>query len=311
MLILDKSQQHGQLLNPGHLTQDLAAVCSALKIDQIEKLKIKDMVEKKKRMLQLRFDFTPKMAPIIHPKEIMRQAKEIWLEKEPRRARSVMARKQAALIYVLSTLSMRRWVDVCRLQWTDITWVEKEHGRFLLIKMRISKSNVGEKVEEVTLAEQLQNWACPIKLLARFWLMMNRPTEGFIFQCLNRWERGQCEGHRNQFCEGYEKGDVTMTTLNRYAVKKKWEQVPTKHTGRRTGIAITSMHDIPRERILETAGWVSSTDMLRHYTAASQAVRKDGIAALYATELQKREPFKKFDQLFIPEKPAPRGSVTI
>ena len=293
------------------MVQLLAAVCSALKIDPIQKLQIKEQIEKKKRLLQLQFDFTPKMAPIIHPKEIMRQAKELWLEKLPAKARSVMARKQAALIYVLTTLSMRRWIDVCRLQWTDITWVEKEHGRFLLVKMRISKSNSGEKIEEVTLAEQLQNWACPIKLLARYWHMVGKPDRGFIFQCLNRWQNGACNGHRHQRCEGYEQGDVTITTLKRYAEKKGWESIPTKHTGRRTGIATTSMHDIPKERILETAGWVSTTDMLRHYTAASQAVRKDGIAALYATELQKERPFEKFDQLFIPENSAPRGSVTI
>ena len=306
-----KSETNGQLLSPNQLTQFLAAVCSALDIDQIKKLKIKGQIEKKKRMLQLSFDFTPKMAPIIHPKVIMEQVKELWLEKTPSRPRSILARKQAALIYALSTLSMRRWVDVCRLQWTDITWVEKDHGRFLLIKMRISKSNAGEKVEEVTLAEQLQNWACPIKLLAKYWHLVGKPKNGFIFQCLNVWEHGMCKGHRKEVCQGYEVGDTTMAALTRHAQRKGWKEIPTKHTGRRTGIATTSMHDMPKERILETAGWVSGTDMLRHYTAASQAVRPDGIAALYAKELQKEKPFMKFDQLFIPEKSAPRGSVTI
>ena len=275
----------------------MVATFSALQVDHVLKLKVKHVIDQKKKALQLQFDFSPKMAPIIHPKIIMDQAKTIWTMDKPPGAEAIFARKQAALIYVFSALSMRRWIDVCRLRWTDIKWINKPHGRFLLIRVRISKSNAGEKIEEVTLAEQPSNWGCPIKLLVKFWQMQNEPRDGFIFPCPNVWKKGKCNGHRDTPCLGHETGNNSLAIVTRIGKDLKWEVIPTGHTGRRTGIAMASLYGISRERILEAAGWVSQTDMLRHYTAATQAIRKDGIAKLYASELEKDKPFAEFDQI--------------
>ena len=277
----------------------MLATISALEIGKIQKLQLKAKIEEKKRMLLLKYDFKPKMAPIINPKDVLEQVKQLWQETSPSNMKAVLVRKQAALIYLFTTLSARRWVDVCRLKWTDIQWVVKPHGCFILIRIHISKSNSGEKIEELTMAGQPTNWTCPIKLLARYWMMMNQPQEGFIFPCGKITRIGQCQGHRGRTCLGFETGDVTISALTRYAKKKKWPDVPTKHTGRRTGIAASSLHNIPRERILETTGWTQNSDMLRHYTAATQAVRADGIAQMYANELQQKQPFLKFDNLHI------------
>ena len=216
---------------------------------------------------------------------------------KPPGAKAIFLRKQAALIYVMTTLSMRRWIDICRLKWTDIKWVKKPHGNFLLIRIHISKSNNGEKIEEVTLAEQPNSWACPVKLMVKFWRMQNEPRKGFIFPCHNLIEGDQCAGHRGQMCLGYENGESTIRLINRIGAQFNWKTIPARHTGRRTGIAVCSLFEIPRQRILEAAGWTNNTDMLRHYTAATQAVREDGIANLYAKELQKEKPFKQFDQI--------------
>ena len=275
----------------------MVATFSALQVDHVLKLKVKHVIDQKKKALQLQFDFSPKMAPIIHPKIIMDQAKMVWLTEKPSSVEAIFARKQAALIYVLSALSMRRWIDICRLRWTDIKWINKPHGKFLLIRIRVSKSNAGEKIEEVTLAEQKSNWSCPIKLLVKFWRMQNEPREGFIFPCPNTWKKGRCDGHRNAVCLGHETGNNSLALVTRIGRDLKWKVTPTGHTGRRTGIAMASLYGIPRERILEAAGWVSQTDMLRHYTAATQAIRMDGIAKLYASELEKEEPFADFDQI--------------
>ena len=285
------------MLNPNQLTSTMVATFSALQVEHVMKLKVKHQINQKKKWLQLEFDFTPKMAPIIHPKEIMRQTKIVWFATKPPGAKAVFARKQTALIYILSVLSMRRWIDICRLKWTDIKWIRKPHGNFLLIRIHVSKSNTGEKIEEVTLCEQPKSWACPIKLLVKFWQMQNEPRSGFIFPCLNTIG-STCQGHRKKNCLGHEYGDSTMAMLTRIAKEQQWFPIPTKHTGRRTGIGMASLYNIPRQRILEATGWVNNTDMLRHYTAATQAVREDGIASLYAKELQKENPFAAFNQLY-------------
>ena len=286
------------MLNPKQLTITMVATFSALKVDHVLKLKVKHEIEAKKKELLLQFDFTPKMAPIIHPETIMQQAKTIWTMTDSMNPKKIIARKQAALIYVLSALSMRRWIDICRLKWTDVKWINKSHGRFLLIRIHVSKSNAGEKIEEVTLAEQPTNWGCPFKLLIRFWRMKNEPRSGFIFQCPNRFDKASCAGHRKMPCLGHETGDNSLMLVTRIAKELKWKNVPTRHTGRRTGIAMASLYGIPKERILEATGWVSQTDMLRHYTAATQSTREDGIANLYAKELEKDKPFEKFDQIY-------------
>ena len=276
----------------------MVATFSALQVEHTMKLKVKHHIMHTKKNLQLQFNFQPKMAPIIHPKTVMDQAKTIWFMRNPPGGKAIFARKQTALIYILSTLSMRRWIDICRLKWTDVKWVKKTHGSFLLIRVAVSKSNAGEKIEEVTVAEQPKNWACPIKLLIKFWQMQNEPRKGFIFPCLNTVDGKSCGGHRNRPCLGHETGDATMAILTRVAKKLNWNPVPTKHSGRRTGIALASLQNVPRERILEATGWVSNTDMLRHYTAATQSVREDSIAHMYAVELQKEKPFENFGQIF-------------
>ena len=281
------------------LSHSMNAIFSALNVDKIDRLQVKNYIDQKKRTLQLQLNFKPKMAPIIHPAEIMKQVKTIWNYKTPSNGKAILKRKQAALIYLMATLSMRRWIDICRLQWSDIKWVEKEHGRFLMIRMHVSKANTGEKMEEVTLAEQPSNWACPLKLLARFWYMQNQPQKGFIFRCLNQLNGKKCPGHRGKSCLGFEIGDATMAAITRIAKKENWKTTPSKHTARRTGVATTSLNNISRERILETAGWTSTTDMLRHYTAATQAVRPDGIANMFSRELQKKQPFENFHFLHL------------
>ena len=295
----ERSEEAGTMLNPMQLTRTMTATFTALEVNKIDRLQVKNFIDEKKRFLQLSLDFTPKMAPIIHPKTILDQVETIWKYKTPTTGKAVLKRKQAALIYLLATLSMRRWIDICRLRWTDIQWIDKDHGTFIMIRMHVSKANTGEKMEKVTVAAQPKNWACPIKLLARFWCMQNKPTEGFIFKCLNRLNGNQCPGHRGRFCQGFEVGDATMATITRIAKKEGWEVTPTKHTGRRTGVATTSLNNIPKERILETAGWTSTTDMLRHYTADTQAVRPDGIANMFAEELQKKQPFQTFKNLHL------------
>ena len=295
----ERSKKAGRLLNPQQLTRTMTATFSALQPDNVLKLKVKQKINLKKKQLQLQYDFKPKMAPIINPMEIRDQVKFIWMTKKPSNGKAIMMRKQAALIYALTTLSSRRWIDICRLKWTDIKWIEKGHGTFLLIRIHISKSNNGEKIEEVILAGQPNQWFCPIKLLARFWEMRNRPKDGFIFPCLNNWEDMTCSGHRKVACMGFQNGDAVKSQIDRIGRKQKWQTLPTKHTGRRTGIALASLNDFSRDRIMEMTGWVNSTDMLRHYTASTQMVRKDGIANMFAEEFRKKAPFKNFDSLII------------
>ena len=287
------------MLNPNQLSKTMTATFSALQPDHVVKLKVKRLIEDKKRRLQLKFDFKPKMAPIINPLQVMDQVKHIWFTQRPAGAKSIFLRKQAALIYALTTLSSRRWIDICRLQWTDIKWVEKDYGTFLLIRIHISKSNTGDKIEEVTLAQQSGQWACPIKLLARFWEMQNQPKKGFIFPCQNTWDGAKCDGHRKVPCLGHQNGDSVKAAINRIAKNNHWEVKPAKHTGRRTGIALASLNDVSRDRIIEMTGWCNDTNMLRHYTASTQAVRSDGMANMFADEFRKKKPFEKFDTLMV------------
>ena len=294
-----RSKKAGKMLNPNQLTQTMTASFSALQPDLVVKLKVKHQIDNLKKKLQLSFDFKPKMAPIINPNETMRQVKMIWFTERPSNARSIFLRKQAALIYSFTVLSSRRWIDICRLKWTDIRWIQKDHGVFLLIRIHISKSNTGEKIEEVSLAAQPGCWSCPIKLLTKFWMMQNKPKTGFIFPCLNKWENGTCDGHRKVPCLGHQNGDSVKDVIGRIAKNNNWEISPTKHTGRRTGIALASLNDFPRERIIEMTGWVNNTNMLRHYTASTQAARADGISNLLAKEFGKEKPFNLFDSLVL------------
>ena len=239
------------------------------------------------------------MAPIINPIEIMRQVKMIWYTTWPTGAKSIFIRKQAALIYAFTALSSRRWIDICRLKWTDIRWIQKEHGTFLLIRIHISKSNTGDKIEEVTLAAQPDQWACPIKLLTKYWIMLSCPKSGFIFPCSNTWGNGTCQGHRKEPCLGHQTGDSVKSAIARIGRNNDWKVSPARHTGRRTGIALASLNEHSRERIIEMTGWTNDTNMLRHYTASTQAARVDGIPNMFAREFQKKKPFETFDSLVL------------
>ena len=285
------------MLNPNHLRRQAIAVASALKLTHTAKLKLKTEVNQICRSLQIKFNFKPNMAPVIHPKTIMAQAEQLWKETRPNNLKAVYQRKVASLLYIFTTVSMRRWIDLCRLRWDDIKIQHQPFGRYLVIRLAVSKTNDGNKREDVVMAEQPDNWACPLKLLAKFWWISGKPTNGFIFPCPNTFDNKKCPGHRNKPCLGHETGDNSYGFLQRFAKKKNWKNIPRKHTGRRTAIMLANQATVNVERIMEMAGWNRQSDMNRHYVASSQATSDQGVAALFATQLQNQNSFPDFEHL--------------
>ena len=181
-------------VKPYALLRKLALKLSILKWPDSEKLKLKQIIRtyvKNYTSLNL---VTVKKAPQIKWESIFDLAKKLFMINSPKYKGSDFRRKAAATALYLSTFGAQRWADIMKIYWQDITVTNREHGKFLLIRVRGTKANwKGDSNDAIVLPllGKKYRWRCPVLALMRFWDFCGRPTAGLVFSNDGRKPSGQ------------------------------------------------------------------------------------------------------------------------
>ena len=243
-----------------------------------------------------------KIAPIFHPLKLWDLIKSLWYHKSNKNTRIALAKKQAAVQAMICLITGRRWTDVTRIKWDNMTKITNSVGTFIKFYIPVSKTNmIGARIESITI-KKLDTKPCPVQMILKLKQWAGNPTNGFVFQCLAskknwiedpinyHWSGYRCKGHwcnaRRHACLGHTSSVQSFGYLHRWAKHNKWKNLPTKHTFRRTGLLVSKQLGISRDQINEGFGWVAHSDMIRHYTAEQDSVTLKAPAVAIASYLE-------------------------
>ena len=250
-----------------------------------------------------------KMAPIFHPKVLLNLITQLWYYRKNKNTKILLAKRQAALQAMLCLVTGRRWVDITRIKWDTMQYVHTPTDTFIKFLIPVSKTNqTGTRIETINLRQnKTDKQLCPVNMIQKLKTWVGQPTNGFVFKCLAPntkwvddelnpdWSSYRCKGHWNSDekteCLGQTSTTHSFGYIHRFAQKKKWKTLPTKHTFRRTCLIIAKQLKISREQINEGFGWVPQSDMIRHYTADHDSTTLNAPAVAIAHEFDKKHPF--------------------
>lgn len=269
----------------------------------------------KKQIKNLIFDIRiqnsqrTKMAPIFHPKKLLKLIEKVWYHNKNRNTKLLLAKRQAAVQAMICLMTGRRWKDITRLKWDTLQHVITQDDQFIKFLLPVSKTNqIGNRIETITLRKsKTKQFLCPVEMVKKLHYWVGQPTNGFVFKCLapktkwvddeinKDWSSYRCKGHWNNEikypCLGQTSSIHSFGYIQRYAEKLGWKTLPTKHTFRRTCLIIAKQLGISRAQINEGFGWVPNSDMIRHYTADHDSTTLNAPAVAIAYELDQNIPF--------------------
>ena len=272
-------------------------------ITSVTQTKVKNRLKNMIFNIRIQGGLKTRIAPIFHPLTLLKLIKSLWLDKQHHNSRLFLAKKQAATQAMICLVTGRRWTDITRIKWDNMTHISNNIGTFIKFFIPVSKTNmIGSRIECVTL-KKLNITPCPVKMLEKLKFWSGQPSNGFVFKCLAphrqwvrdpiqyNWSTYRCNGHwtnnLKQACLGQTSSNQSFGYLHRWAKHQKWRTLPTKHTFRRTCLLVSKQLGITRDQINEGFGWVAHSDMIRHYTSEHDSVTLKAPAVAIAKYLEK------------------------
>ena len=214
--------------------------------------------------VNLRFNMRKHQAPFLSWKNGHELVNKLWFKPLSGRGygpQSPLLRKQAAVALMLALHSGSRWCDIMRLQWQDIRIITTKTHRLMEIDLRFTKGNLTNDIPQRLQYSSLltcKTAHCPIKLLKQFWLLMDKPSKGFIVTCPTRQWLNETEIEKL--------GTSLINQVQHMAGKINWPptQIPTKHSAR-VSMAIRLYNlKVPEWQIIKYMNW-KTPEMLHYY----------------------------------------------
>ena len=295
-------QNTAKMPNPNVMLTYAKTIFNKFQQSSTTKTKVKNQLKNEIFNIRIQGGLKTKIAPIFHPLKLWDLIRAMWYQKIQKDPRIALAKKQAAVQAIICLITGRRWTDVTRIKWDNMTIIHNSVGTFLKFYIPVSKTNmIGARIESITL-KKLDMKPCPVNMINKLKFWAGNPTNGFVFQCLApkkiwtkdpinyNWSNYRCKGHwcntKRQACLGHTSSVQSFGYLHRWAKKQKWKILPTKHTFRRTGLLVSKHLGITRDQINEGFGWVAHSDMIRHYTAEHDSVTLRAPAVAIASYLE-------------------------
>ena len=230
--------------------------------------------------VNLRFNMKKHQAPYISWTKGHELVKQLWNKKltgRGFRVNSQLKRKQAAIALMLAIHSGARWVDIIRLQWQDIRIIETPTHQLMEIDLRLTKGNLTNDIPQRLQFSSLHTCKtkyCPIKMLKLFWILMDKPSIGFIVSAPTRQWLNEIEQEKL--------GISLINQVQQMARRLQWpeSQVPTKHSPRVSMVIRLYNLKVPEWQIIKFMNWKTS-EMLHYYVN----VRDQRSASAPATRL--------------------------
>lgn len=291
-----------KLPNPNRMLNDAKIIFKRFNIISSIQAKVKNKLKNIIFNIRIQGGMRTRIAPIFHPLTLLKLISTLWQDHNNKDLRLFLAKKQAATQAMICLITGRRWTDITRIKWDNMTHITNTLGTFIKFYIPVSKTNmIGARIECVTL-KKLNIKPCPVQMLEKLKFWAGNPTNGFVFSCLapNRnwvqdpinfnWSNYRCNGHwsnnERQACLGFTSSNQSFGYLYRWAKKHKWSTLPTKHTFRRTCLLVSKQLGISRDQINEGFGWVAHSDMIRHYTSEHDSVTLKAPAVAIAKFLE-------------------------
>ena len=310
--LIEHSKRHP---NPNIMLRALNVICNKYEKSGQTRTKAKKIIYDYIFSLRVQSGVKTKMAPVFHPLHLFQLIHKLWTLRKNKNLRILLAKRQAALQAMICLITGRRWTDVTRIKWDNMTHVKTALGHFIKFLIPVSKTNrIGNRIETITPKRNTEHpERCPVKMLLKYKNWVGQPTNGFVFPCqapntkwvkdpINiEWSNYRCKGHWindvKHECLGHTSSTLSFGYIHRWAEKCKWKTLPTKHTFRRTCLLIAKQLGISRKQINEGFGWVPHSDMIRHYTAEHDSVTPRAPAIAIAQQFEKAIPFETLNEL--------------
>ena len=173
-----------------------------------------------------------------------------------------LAQKSCSRSQSVSSVQRCSLGDVTKLNWEDITYFQKPHGRFIQIYIRISKNNMLNSVPQcLTLKEHSpKTLECPVTLLEKFRELQHQPNQGRIFNN----------------CTGQSLLRIAQLTALEHNITR-----PTGHSARVSAAITCSDLNIGLRRTNNFLGWKSDV-MYSYYSNIRDQLSANAPASLLA-----------------------------
>ena len=214
--------------------------------------------------INLRFNMKKHQAPYIHWKRGHHLINQLWfrtLAGRGVRNDSRIKRKQAAIALMLALHSGARWCDIMRLQWQDIRIISTATHQLMEIDLRFTKGNLTNDIPQKLHFSSLKACKtsyCPIKMLKHYWIIMDKPSKGFIVSAPTRvWLNEN---------EIQSLGTALINQVQSMAKKLGWpsKEIPTKHSARVSMVIRLYNLQVPEWQIIKYMNW-KTPEMLHYY----------------------------------------------
>ena len=242
--------------------------------------------------INLRFNMKKHQAPYIGWRKGHHLINQLWfktLAGRGIRTESGIRRKQAAIAMMLALHSGARWCDIMRLQWQDVRIIQTRTHQLMEIDLRLTKGNITNDIPQRLQFSSLKTCRtayCPIKMLKHFWIIMGKPSKGFIVTAPTRVWLNETELHSI--------GNTLINQVRFMAKKLGWRnsEIPTKHSARVSMVIRLYNLNVPEWQIIKYMNW-KTPEMLHYYvnvrdqrslTAPASRLANSSVEALEATE---------------------------
>ena len=169
-------------------------------------------------------------------------------------------------------------IDCCRTKWEDCEPVENPTGKFLQIRIRISKANRGERREQITIAQIDDEDFDIFKRLHQWWEEVGKPDTGFILE--NPRKPGSYF-HPNQLVRVAQKSAREMSWP-----REIW---PKAHSGRNSLVAVLMKMGIKTQLLTVFLRWKDGSPMLSRYQGDQLECSSKGTAFALKRVLEQGE----------------------
>ena len=250
------------------------------KLSPTHESRLKQLIRNFIMKINLRFNMKKHQAPYISWTKGHNLVKQLWqrtLIGRGFREDSPMKRKQAAIALMLAIHSGARWVDIIRLQWQDIRIINTPTHQLMEIDLRLTKGNITNDIPQRLQFSSLRTCKtkyCPIKMLKLFWILMDKPSMGFVVSAPTRTWLNDVEQNKL--------GTSLINQVQGMARRMGWseDQLPTMHSPRVSMVIRLYNLKVPEWQIIKFMNW-KTPEMLHYYVN----VRDQRSASAPATRL--------------------------
>ena len=254
--------------------------------------RLKQLIRNFIMKVNLRFNMKKHQAPYLGWTKGHTLVKNLWqkpITGRGFRENSQLKRKQAAIALMLAIHSGARWVDVIRLQWQDIRMIRTPTHQLMEIDLRLTKGNITNEIPQRLQFSSLHTSKtkyCPIKMLKLYWILMEKPSKGFIVSAPTRHWLNEIEQEKL--------GTALINQVQSMAQRLQWppNEIPTRHSPRVSMVIRLYNLKVPEWQIIKFMNW-KTPEMLHYYvnvrdqrsiTAPATRLANSSIEALEFTE---------------------------